>query len=43
MIDVGIESFEDWDESIYGRFESDDDDENGLCDCCDCVKARGAI
>jgi hypothetical protein len=39
VIDVGVESFSDWDERIYGRFEYDDYG----CDCYDCVKARGAI
>lgn len=41
VIDVGIESFSDWDETIYGRFEYDDEDCG--CDCYDCVMARGAI
>lgn len=41
VIDVGIESFSDWDEDIYGNFEYDGDDCG--CDCYDCVKARGAI
>ena len=41
VIDVGIESFSDWDETIYGNFEYDDD--YYCCDCYDCVKARGAI
>ena len=36
VIDVGVESFTDWDDSIYGSFN----DEENECDCPQCRKAR---
>lgn len=41
VIDVGIESFSEWDEGIYGRFEHPDNYYG--CDCSDCVRNRKAI
>ena len=38
VIDVGVESFSDWDDSIYGSFNYDD--EENECDCPQCRKAR---
>jgi len=41
VIDVGIESFSDWDEDIYGGFEYRNDDEDyGYCSCHACKKFR---
>jgi len=41
VIDVGVESFGEWDESIYGEFqyENEDDDYDG-CNCVQCQKFR---
>jgi hypothetical protein len=42
VIDLGIESFTDWDEDIYGQFDYNDDcndDYNG-CNCVHCQKFR---
>jgi hypothetical protein len=39
VIDVGIESFTDWDEDIYGKFDYDVD-EDGMCDCVYCKRFR---
>jgi len=39
VIDVGIESFSDWDYDIYGQFEYGSDD-NGYCDCAACEQFR---
>ena len=36
VIDVGIESFDGWDESIYGEFQSDDEENYGSCNCVCC-------
>lgn len=41
VIDVGIESFSEWDEKIYGKFEYNDEDYR--CGCYGCMKARGSI
>jgi hypothetical protein len=42
VIDVGIESFSDWDESIYGQFDYDaDDDDYDGCGCIVCQQQRG--
>lgn len=41
VIDVGIESFGDWDDRIYGGF--DDSYEDSGCDCSMCREAREAI
>jgi hypothetical protein len=38
VIDVGVESFSDWDTSIYGEFCYDD--EMNECDCPQCKQAR---
>lgn len=38
VIDVGVESFSDWDEKIYGTFEYDDEDYG--CDCSECRALR---
>ena len=38
VIDVGIESFDGWDESIYGIYEDNDE-----CDCSECCETRGYI
>ncbi len=42
VIDVGIESFSDWDENIYGQFDyaADEFDEYGRCNCVQCKKFR---
>lgn len=42
VIDVGIESFSDWDTDVYGNFDYEDIDE-GLCGCTECRKFRGKI
>lgn len=39
VIDVGIESFSDWDEDIYGKFDYDAD-EYGYCSCEACKQFR---
>jgi hypothetical protein len=40
-IDVGVESFGEWNESIYGEFEDDEDvDSYGSCNCVNCQKFR---
>lgn len=44
-IDLGIESFSDWDESIYGQFDYDADsdgyvDSYGACNCAHCKQFR---
>jgi hypothetical protein len=44
-IDLGIESFSDWDESIYGQFDYDADsdgyvDSYGVCNCVHCEQFR---
>jgi hypothetical protein len=38
VIDVGVEGFSDWDDSIYGSFNYDD--EENECDCPQCRKNR---
>jgi len=41
VIDLGIESFTDWDEDIYGKFDYDADvDSYGACNCKECQKFR---
>ena len=42
VIDLGIESFTEWDESIYGEFDydADDVDSYGACNCKECQKFR---
>ena len=42
VIDVGIESFSDWDTDIYGQFDYDADefDDYGRCNCVQCQKFR---
>ena len=45
VIDLGIESFTEWDESIYGEFDYDADDDNyvdsyGACNCANCKQFR---
>ena len=43
VIDLGIESFTEWDESIYGQFDYDADgdvDSYGVCNCVHCQKFR---
>lgn len=45
VIDLGIESFTEWDESIYGEFDYDSDDDNyvdsyGACNCANCKQFR---
>jgi hypothetical protein len=45
VIDLGIESFTEWDESIYGQFDYDADsdgyvDSCGVCNCVHCQKFR---
>ena len=45
VIDLGIESFTEWDESIYGEFDYDADDavefdDYGRCNCVLCQKFR---
>lgn len=45
VIDLGIESFSDWDESIYGQFDYDADsdgyvDSYGVCNCVHCQQFR---
>jgi len=43
VIDLGIESFTDWDEDIYGQFDYDADedvDSYGACNCKECQKFR---
>ena len=40
-IDFGVESFGEWDESIYGKFDYDEDvDSYGACNCVHCQKFR---
>ena len=42
-IDLGVESFTEWDESIYGEFDYDADDDvdsYGACNCVQCCKFR---
>jgi hypothetical protein len=39
-IDFGIESFGEWDESIYGEFGYEDD-EDDYCGCIVCQQQRG--
>jgi hypothetical protein len=39
VIDLGVESFTDWDEDIYGKFDYDAD-EDGMCDCVYCKRFR---
>jgi hypothetical protein len=42
-IDLGVESFTDWDEDIYGQFDYDADgdvDSYGMCHCVQCKKFR---
>ena len=38
VIDVGIESFSDWDESIYGEFQYDDPDDPCPCTACQAIR-----
>jgi hypothetical protein len=43
VIDLGIESFTDWDEDIYGQFDYDADedvDSYGACNCAHCQQFR---
>jgi hypothetical protein len=41
VIDVGVESFGEWDESIYGEFEYEDEDDDYYgCNCVQCQKFR---
>ena len=43
VIDLGIESFTDWDEDIYGKFDYDADedvDSYGACNCAHCKQFR---
>ena len=43
VIDLGIESFGEWDESIYGEFDYDADDDvdsYGACGCTECQMFR---
>ena len=42
VIDLGIESFTEWDEDIYGEFDydADDVDSYGACNCKECQKFR---
>jgi hypothetical protein len=43
VIDLGIESFTDWDEDIYGKFDYDYDAYDGgygECNCVHCQKFR---
>lgn len=46
VIDLGIESFTEWDESIYGEFDYDENDcfsssrEYGMCTCTACKNLR---
>ena len=43
VIDLGIESFTEWDESIYGQFDYDADgdvDSYGACNCAHCKQFR---
>lgn len=45
VIDLGIESFTEWDESIYGQFDYDADsdgyvDSYGVCNCVHCQQFR---
>ena len=45
VIDLGVESFSDWDEGIYGKFDYDADsdgyvDSYGVCNCVHCQKFR---
>jgi hypothetical protein len=42
VIDLGIESFTDWDEDIYGQFDyaADEFDDYGRCNCVQCKKFR---
>lgn len=42
VIDVGLESFSNWDEKIYGSFEYDDPVLGG-CDCHICCELRGEV
>ena len=40
-IDLGVESFTEWDESIYGEFDYDEDvDSYGACGCLECQMFR---
>jgi hypothetical protein len=41
-IDLGVESFTDWDEDIYGKFDyaADEFDDYGRCNCVQCKKFR---
>jgi hypothetical protein len=42
-IDLGVESFTDWDEDIYGQFDYDADEDvdcYGVCNCVHCQKVR---
>ena len=42
-IDLGVESFTDWDEDIYGKFDYDADedvDSYGACNCAHCKQFR---
>jgi hypothetical protein len=43
VIDLGIESFTDWDEDIYGKFDYDADEDvdgYGACNCVHCQQFR---
>ena len=43
VIDVGVESFGEWDENIYGQFDYDADEDvdcYGVCNCVHCQKVR---
>jgi hypothetical protein len=40
VIDVGVESFGEWDESIYGEYEYDDPDNPCSCTACQVIRNR---
>lgn len=40
VIDVGVESFSDWDKEIYGEFDYDEYDYDNECDCVGCQQYR---
>lgn len=40
VIDVGVESFREWDESIYGEYEYDDPDNPCSCTACQVIRNR---